>query len=232
MRFLLPILCLLHGLGGVAFAQTEHESASESAAVESPSEPAVAEKKVTRIRQNSSEYFRMGKSFQVTAEGGFPTLPLAAAGGAAAVFLGRNSLLDVDYVRANDTWFGYKAEIVMGGVHFQQFLANSFYIKGGVDYRMVRLYDAWNIFFGGSRSGEFARHDSIGPSFAVGNQWQWEHFVIGCDWGGLYIPAVILKSEYNKDNVASSDTDSTDRGWNTASRTALMAVRFHVGVSW
>jgi len=236
MRLLFPILLLAFPF--LASAQIDREpsearTTNETAPIAAPAnDPAEPETRVTRIRENSSEHHRLDKRFQVTGEVGLPTFPLPTAGPSAAVFLDRNSLLDIDYTRANNSWLGYKVEIVMGGVHYQRFLTNSFYLKAGVDYRMMRFYDSWDWLFGGSSTGEFARHDSIGPSFAVGNQWQFEHFVIGCDWGGVYVPAVILKDEFNSANVAYSDSDDADRGWKSAKRAAIMAVRLHVGVSW
>lgn len=229
MRKLFVLFLVISTLGLAARAESDEDSAPETAPATAPAEPGT---RVTRIRQNSSEFHRLDKRFQVTGEIGFPSFPFPAAGVSGAIFLNRNSLLDVDYVRANDTWLGYKAEVVMTGVHFQQFLTNSFYIKGGVDYRMIRLYDYWDILFGGTTTGEFARHDSIGPSFAVGNQWQSEHFVIGCDWGGVYIPAAILKNEYHSDRLSSSDRTDADDAWDRASGASIMAVRLHIGVSW
>lgn len=79
------------------------------------------------------------------------------------------------------------------GVHMKLFLGNSFYVRGGVDHRefSYRYNDAAN----GNSSGFDST--SLALSGAIGNQWQWTNFTMGCDWIGIVRPiSTTFTNEY------------------------------------
>ncbi|MEQ1875292.1 MAG: hypothetical protein ABL958_01510 [Bdellovibrionia bacterium] len=72
------------------------------------------------------------------------------------------------------------------GVHAKYFLGNSFFVKGGLDYRNIRQGD---IFYTTSteRTYEFNGR-SLSVAVAIGNQWQFSWFTHGIDIVGIVLP--------------------------------------------
>jgi len=73
----------------------------------------------------------------------------------------------------------------------KKFTSNSFYIKPALYHRTqttiksgIKAYnsstDSWVV-----ESRNTADYTDVGLSFAIGNQWQWENFTLGCNWVGI-----------------------------------------------
>lgn len=115
---------------------------------------------------------------------------------------------------------------ISGG--FKQFSGNSFYYKLGLDYTMGK----YNYRFDGYRA-EY-EGSSIGASIAIGNQWQWDSFTIGCDWVGYRTP-ISTNTKTNK-IVGSIDKDD-EKSFNDDVKilfkdSNLMLLKFYLGASF
>lgn len=67
------------------------------------------------------------------------------------------------------------------GLQYKHFTGNSFYLAPELFYINYTENDDTPSFF--DRKDE--RITALGLSFKIGNQWQWKHFTVGCDWVGL-----------------------------------------------
>lgn len=97
-------------------------------------------------------------------------------------------------------------QAVAVGAHAKYFVGNSFYVKGGLDYRSVRQADI-HTNVGNSASSytiEFTGQ-ALSAALALGNQWQFSYFTLGIDWIGAVLPFTSKVSETNPAN-------STDYG--------------------
>jgi hypothetical protein len=140
------------------------------------------------------------------------------------LFLSDRSLLQVElndghnYLH-DDFLFDWGDKTVMdgfsAGVYLKRFVSNSFYTKGGIDYRTIdyKHTDDNNI-FGLSNNPDTIRSfsgESGAVSLAIGNQWQMQNFTIGCDWFGVELP--FASRVYN---VSYSNADESTRRDNRA----------------
>jgi hypothetical protein len=156
-------------------------------------------KKDVYIEEDSSEANRINKTLSATWQV-FGTGPnnTPSDGFALSYFFNRNSVLMLDWT-SNDlsknsmawdslVWQNNDIRATTLGLHFKKFLGNSFYVRAGADYRMVN-------FRGTNSSGDvshpvitqFQGH-SLAAEAAIGNQWQWSWFTLGCDWVGAVLP--------------------------------------------
>jgi hypothetical protein len=149
----------------------------------------------------------------------------------------------------NDSWgFSNSSRNVTtnsASVNVKHFVSNSFYVKGGLDHRSVDYeYNYGNTFLGlgnpnGPRSSYSFNGDSWSTSFAIGNQWQWENFTLGCDWIGVTLPlAYTIRDEKMNDNL-NSDTNAgeirarrSDNEDKYVKQVAVQAVKFYLGASF
>lgn len=89
----------------------------------------------------------------------------------------------------------------------KQFVSNSFYIKPQVYYRnQKKIYDVYSDYNADTDSYEITNVDGgtvndLGFSFRIGNQWQWRHFTMGCDWFGF----ANSLSKFENDDISSSE---------------------------
>lgn len=82
-------------------------------------------------------------------------------------------------------------------VEYKHFATNSFYWSAGLGDRQTdsRLEAYKDSFFDDNEDRTTiarAKTHDLGVSGAIGNQWQWDNFLLGCDWIGLYLPLAHL----------------------------------------
>mgnify|MGYP003330664447 CR=1 FL=1 len=123
----------------------------------------------------------------------------------------------ISKVKGHGVSFGYK-----------EFFGNSVYFRGELDHVTMSADIAFKAEFQSTSStediasvGEF-RKASMGV--AVGNQWTWENFTLGCDWFGFSIP--LWKDSDIKSDF--SDLKFTALG----EENTFVALRFYLGYSW
>jgi hypothetical protein len=130
------------------------------------------------------------------------------------------------------------------GVNLKHFVSNSFYIKGGLDYRSVSYDYNYGSRFSviDSAKSSYTSYDFTGDSwagsFSIGNQWQWESFTLGCDWFGLRVPfasnvqSESLSSRGGSSLVREIRQDREDNQNRLLKDVAFQAVRFYLGASF
>ncbi|WP_374077265.1 hypothetical protein [Bdellovibrio bacteriovorus] len=137
------------------------------------------------VFRNSSEHNRMDKKYSTL----FQPLGIGSSGvGEMALILGkhldRNDIIQVE-ISEGGTGKGWRhshatLRTKVFGLHHKHFFGNSFYTKAGLDYRQAK----YDYYYDANENYSF-EGDGIVASFAIGNQWQWQNFTLGCDWVGL-----------------------------------------------
>lgn len=149
---------------------------------------------------------------------------------------GRSSIGESSDSDGNYLWDGQ--EIKSGysfGVGYKHFLANSFYIKTGLDLRTFQykyVNTPWNS-SSAATSRKFSG-DSAAVSFSVGNQWQYDYFTMGCDWFGLEAPFVsrIYDVSYSS-NTTGADREDHRRDMNRyVTGLGATFLRFYLGATF
>lgn len=168
---------------------------------------------------------------------------------AVGVFLSKDSLLSIEgsHVSGSGTDMGfmvlgpstsYNVDMTMFGVNYKRFLGNSFYVKGGVDYYTAianTFYSPGLLSLAGETAGPgYVQGNAFAADLAVGSQWQWSTFTMGCEWGGFMVP---FAATVNSDTISSTAPSSARDGQNGVkndlfSSVMLEAVRFYIGVSF
>ena len=154
-----------------------------------------------KIRHESDDYVDADSS-EVMREGkkGFVTVTLlglspgSVSGIDAGAFLNPNLLVAANY-EISSTKFGFGGTDLLEdkeksvSVYAKRFWGNSFYTNLGVAYRSVKHKENTISFSNTSvtvtnlsKEQSFNREDL---TFALGNQWQWKNFTLGCDWFGV-----------------------------------------------
>lgn len=201
-------------------------------ALAAPSENVTFVKR-TDILEDSSEHRRMHKSYALTAQlVGYTVAPIPAAGINFGMHLDRNSLVQVEASSGTLPYFFFNLNASTVGANYKRFFGNSFYGKIGVDYRSISISDI-NLFYT-HEQGTIGEADSLVANLAIGNQWQWENFTLGCDWIGVNPPLAVLKTSYRTDtDLKASDRDELDRSWNQLAKvTSWQFLRFYLGASF
>jgi len=154
----------------------------------------IIEKPKTAIYQDSSAYHRMNKNYQVAWQP-LGVNPAGTPGSAlsAGFFIDRQSMILAEVSQSSITYsfLGTREiESTTAGIHYKRFLGNSFYVRGGVDYRKVDFKDVsdYSIWTSSTNSTMSFTGESLAASLVIGNQWQWDTFTLGCDWIGVTAP--------------------------------------------
>ncbi len=208
--------------------------------------------------ENASEKARAGKRYEASLEPFGVAVPLnegsALNGG---MYFGANSLVELNIAFANakrsdsssftsdsgDTIFSqYEARreghSSLVAVRYKRFVSNSFYWYAGGGDRMTSAalyvidkdHDDKE-----SKVATYETHD-IGAVGAIGNQWQWDSFMMGCDWIGLYLPIIKVKNVYDdqNDDLAYSNDMHKARAKLRDDLTSMnvQGLRFYLGASF
>lgn len=124
---------------------------------------------------------------------------------------------------------------------FKRFATNSFYWAVGPADRHTRadLVAYQNSYATDdeetTKVASIDAHD-MGLSAKIGNQWQWDHFTLGCDWIGLYMPLVTLNKKTSEEPTAATDSPGYKRARNEFYKDVedmhAQGVRFYMGASF
>jgi hypothetical protein len=190
------------------------------------------------VIEESSEHNRMGKSFYLSVQPvGFAVSIIPSEGIDAGYYLNRNSLLQLEYSKGKGLdYVFFDVEATTVGLNLKYFTGNSFYLKGGAEYRQVSITNFHCLFCDSNTKSDLGSADSIGVELAIGNQWQWSNFTLGCDWLGATIPVATTKisNSYKSDpDFSSSSKSDLDNAWNQLARTtSYELLRFYLGASF
>lgn len=201
-----------------------------------------------RPSNGSSEENRDGKEIMLVAQPvGFGPVAGTASGLAIGFFASANSifLIDATYGRSsgeliNFSWNGDHTDFVGSsvGIHFKQFLANSFYMRVGLDQRHVEYSTSHSkSSWFGITEAPYAYSftgDSTAGSLAIGNQWQFRGFTLGCDWFGVSTPlaSTVSNEKFSGAVSSSSDIRVENSRKQFVTESSIQAVRFYLGASF
>jgi hypothetical protein len=154
----------------------------------SPSATTAAKEEFPFIPQNmSSEGIRMAAKNKLQFTFGFigreyVATPITMGAG---YIINPNTILTLRYSVFNglaDDGAAEKLRAVTLGLRI--FMGNSFNIMPTAYYRRNTsdYFRTGDIFFSGNNN---LVYEDLGVGFRIGNEWQWEHFMMGCDWLGI-----------------------------------------------
>ncbi|MNL13349.1 hypothetical protein D3C87_1342530 [compost metagenome] len=201
-KFSMMTVAMLVTLTNSAFAATSEEVVGESVANR------------VEVRERSSEHYRMNKDFELTFSpisfGGFA---LTNSGVTAGAFINRNSQVLANYSwNASDrTCIGAincDLEDKFASVAFKRFVSNTFYMQGGASHHTISYTES-----NSNGDIEFGYDATITTAdFAIGNQWNFNGFTLGCDWVsfGLPVATTYKNSFYTEDGTLSELNDRQD----------------------
>ncbi|MBP9707339.1 MAG: hypothetical protein KBD78_06810 [Oligoflexales bacterium] len=152
----------------------------------------------------------------------------------AGYFVDSNLIAEIGFASGsatiNDDWKINKTVIEAKARYF---FGNSFYVSGGlgtesfaVDYPVVTQLDE-----AGLVSKQFSADvNSFGINTHIGNQWQWEGFMIGVDWLGYYLP-LSKSSSFKADSDVSAEAKKIEEDdiKSTYESASLHLTRFYMG---
>lgn len=188
------------------------------------------------VLEYSSEHNRMGKDYQISWQPvGFTVSPIPSSGINAAVFLDRNSLLQLEFSQGSYPRLLEYGEVTATviGARYKRFFGNSFYINTGANYRKIELESRGGLFYTSDEASQKGLAESITAGIAIGNQWQFDNFTLGCDWIGLDAAVAKLKSDYKSTGFSSATAEEEKKDWDEISRVATaQLLRFYIGASF
>jgi hypothetical protein len=186
---------------------------------------------------------RQGKTFAVTAQLlGSTVAPTAGYGLSLAYHFTGNDLMQIEatsgiYNYNESSVFleplRFKLSATTIGTNYKRFFGNSFYGKFGADYRKLTLSD---VSVGKVKylPSELGNAESIAASVAIGNQWQFDYFTIGCDWFGIMAPISTIGTKSNVTGISNAnDRAEIEDSWNKiATVTTYQVLRFYMGATF
>lgn len=174
---------------------------------------------------DSSAELRKGKSGYIVGEpagasvGSIPSVGVRGAG-----YLTPDSLIEMGAASGTLEYLFFTFKSTFIHVDYKVFFGNSFYARFGAAYRNI-----------GAKVGsdEVLSVSSYGPDLAIGNQWQWESFTLGCDWLGSFFPVTVTKNSFSDSSLNEADKKSLkDSGEKLGKTTSPQSLRFYLGMSF
>lgn len=168
---------------------------------------------------------REGKKYQITAGFGI-NYSVPSTGFNIGYFIDKKQLVSLRYRKMAEVEHfvsengSYSDQARSIGVFHKSYFGNSFYVDGGLSHLQVdRVY---------RRSPELnGEYSEISGHLAIGNQWQWENFTLGCDWVGVNYRFIKLDKGVAPDhdhNLVSTNANAVE-----LSATVL---NFYIGASF
>lgn len=184
------------------------------------------------VVKGSSEYNREGKTAYIALEL-FGLNPLSSSGLMAGKYFGPDQIIDGSWTTGKFELFGFTMKSSSYAVRYKKFNGNSFYWRVG---GMVRTFDYntnFSLFSDDQSKNGKVSVTSIGFDGAIGNQWQWDNFTIGCDWIGLFVPLVgsytVSRPEGSTDAWYNNEKNDAEK---LSKRGSMEALRFYLGASF
>lgn len=176
---------------------------------------------------STSEANRKKQHLSLTAE----ILGSQGEGGALGLFLGDNVVLEASHVGLDLELSYFEFKTSLSEIRAKTFLGNSFYVNAGAGYQ---LFEGSVHFDFDETYSSSTRITRAGAVFAIGNQWQWEYFTLGCDWIGAFIPFGKAKVDidYSHD-ISEEDKKAREKdleGIMTLRQS--LALRFYLGLTF
>lgn len=170
---------------------------------------------------------------------GMSVSPIPSYGLRAGYYLTDSSVLLAKYVYGKADLLFFESTTKFAEVGWQGFWGNTFYTFFGIGMR--DLHVKTRIDLSAAIAGENGTANttmgitSYGFSAAIGNQWQWENFTLGCDWFGTFTPLVkgAQRDSGFSDDLSEEDRkEKQDKFDDVAENISYQLVRFYIGVSF
>lgn len=181
-----------------------------------------------------SERNRQDKNIMLLAQPlGFGPTALFSQGLTLGIFLDPNTIINIELKKGDDLFFmswldRYDIKENSLGVNFKKFVNTSFYVKAGAEYRKIDY--TYNYNSSTTDTNQF-KGSALAATFALGNQWQWGGFTLGCDWFGLNVP-VTSNIESESSAVSSSIIKLNDEEDKYLKQTSITLVNLYLGASF
>lgn len=188
--------------------------------------------KRSNVLENSSEHLRMTNTYLLTAQLiGFAVAPIPASGLNAGLYIDRNSIVQLEYSKGTLPYVFFDLHATTFGANYKHFYGNSFYTKVGIDYRNISV--STNDFFLTKEQENVGTAETVVGNLAIGNQWQWNNFTMGCDWIGINPQIAVLRAHYDTTGMNEEDRNDIDYSWNKLAKvTSWQLLRFYLGASF
>ncbi len=189
---------------------------------------------------DTSDANRVGKRFYLSAQPiGFAVAPVPAIGLNAGYYLNPDLILQVEYSSGKLPRLFYDLEARTLAFNAKYFFGGSFYMKGGAAYRQLAIKNVTCLFCSQPNRvllEDAGAADSIAAELAIGNQWQWDNFTLGCDWIGLMVPVATIgvrNSFSTKSTISKSDREELDKSWESLAKVqSFELLRLYLGASF
>lgn len=125
-----------------------------------------------------------------------------------------------------------RAESSLLDLRYKRFWANSFYTNLSAGMRTVRATSPLLDALSGRKAFE-AKASDFAIGISIGNRWQWQHFLIGCDWLGVHVPIFKRSSSVTSSADFGNDKEYDRRksDWDGLSKAVTpQLLRFYLGV--
>ncbi|MCX6130217.1 MAG: hypothetical protein NTX25_14285 [Proteobacteria bacterium] len=177
---------------------------------EDPSDLNNQEDKSDEPVKKNSRYNRSQRKFSLLLGAGIAD---GASGRMMAdLYLSRDLHLDFEIRNATEFVDGVTKTLFLTS-HLKYFVGNSFYISAGPGYSKSVANKNESV-YGSTLSDDYKSHteillDDMGLEASIGNQWQWNHFTLGVDWVGNYLPLSQLNYQKTVTNTTYKDNKET-----------------------
>lgn len=181
---------------------------------------------------------RASKTFQIVAQPTGWTGNSFVSGVAASLFLNGDNQLFAAYSVGQGFYVGSGSDheslaTKTFSAGFKHFSGNSFYYRIGLNSTQAEYHFSSDDSSGNLLLDRRLEGDYQSASFAVGNQWQWSGFTLGCDWVGVTQP---FSSHLSKNDVtgpkAATSASNEDTRESLFIRAQLELVHLYLGASF
>jgi hypothetical protein len=215
---MIPFACL------TAHAEVETLSAQGQESV-------LAQKQPRYGKRSTSEQNREGKTVTVAAQlTGGKSYMGNGLGLNFGFFVDPDFLIQLEVSRNDGGIWWDEVRTSSVALYGKSFLSNSFYMQFGLDHTTVKAEHNY-IFTTSDNKVAYGFEGSVtSAALMIGNQWQWSHFTLGCDWFGITVPlSHSVKSEFAD---ADMDSSSKDHQKEMLEDTSVQFLRFNVGYTF
>lgn len=164
------------------------------------------------VQLGYSEAHREGKQYFFAGQPiGLGPIGFTSNGLSGGLFLDRNSLFVLTIKSGKNLnffadWPGrFDLKYSSISVNYKKFVNTSFYINSAGEFRKIDYSrERYSELISDYETSTFTG-SAVALNFAIGNQWQWDSFTLGCDWAGISIP---IASRIDTESKNSSDTNN------------------------
>lgn len=151
----------------------------------------------------------------------------------AGYYLFPDSLVGINYALGNVNLNGAIYDSTLIEVTYKRFLTNSFYMDAGFASEQIDVkYNVVSAALPVASVESNAEFQRWGVVLHMGNQWQWNHFTLGCDWLGHQL-SLSRKESFNPAGAGDpGDEARQKRDVKKAARSTLQVLRFFLGFSF